>query len=314
MNKLLLAILILSINFPLGAGDQRYKLSFDEVKRTYRVHIPRDYCGSVPVPLVVSIHGFAANGRIHRYMTRMNCKADEEGFIVVYPNGTGWPRAWNSGNKLGKRKQNDDVGFISALIDTMIDHYEVDTCMIYATGFSNGGMMSHRLGCQLSDRIAAIASVAGGLVYDDCRSQRPVPVIHIHARNDPVVKYEGDTIAGVHFYSIQEGIEDWARINGCVKGPDTAYTDNGKAWRQRWWNEEGLEVILWTTRRGGHTWPRGRGFPFPSIAFPSRAIDANDEMWEFFKAHPRSASSDGNPTIKNREPYPDSSDSLNSNE
>jgi polyhydroxybutyrate depolymerase len=218
-------------------------------------------------------------------MTKMNRKSDEAGFIAVYPNGTGWPRAWNSGNKLGERRYADDVGFISALIDTMIERHQIDTSMIYATGFSNGGMMSHRLGCQLSERIAAIAPVSGGLVFADCQPERPVPVIGIHARNDPVVRYEGDTIAGVRFYSIQDGIEEWARINGCNLGPDTMVIKEGKAWRQRWWNEDGIEVILWTTRRGGHTWPSGRGFPFPSIAFPSRAIDANDEMWEFFQNH-----------------------------
>ncbi|MBD3285791.1 polyhydroxybutyrate depolymerase [candidate division WOR-3 bacterium] len=285
----LLACLVcfLGVIKDLQAKDRRYKFEFDDVRRTYRVHIPPAYSDSTPAPLVLSLHGFAASARIHRYMTKMNRKSNEEGFICVYPNGTGWPRAWNAGNKLGKRKQADDLGFLNSLIDTMVSRYSIDTNMIYATGFSNGGMMSHRLACQLSSRIAAIAPVAGGLVYGECEPERPVPVIHIHARNDPVVKYEGDTIAGVHFYSIQENLENWAELNWCEEGPDTVFNENSRAWRQRWRDAESdMEVMLWTTRRGGHTWPRGRGFPIPSLAFPSRAVDANEVMWEFFVDHP----------------------------
>jgi len=238
-------------------------------------------------------------------MTKMNIKSNEEGFIVVYPNGTGWPRAWNSGNKLGKRKQADDIGFLNTLIDTMISRFSIDTTMIYATGFSNGGMMSHRLACQSSDRIAAIAPVSGGLVFEECQPERNVPVIHIHARNDPVVRYQGDTITGVHFYSIQNDLETWALLNGCSEGPDTLTTENGKAWRQRWWDSESeMEVILWTTWRGGHTWPSGRGFPFPSIAIPSRAVDANEVIWDFFKAHRKPQ--DGNLLIDTERDIPDS--------
>ncbi|MBN2378964.1 polyhydroxybutyrate depolymerase [candidate division WOR-3 bacterium] len=283
---LALPVVLLSIVGFLRARDCRYWFQFDGLKRTYRVHIPPSYSDSTSAPLVLSLHGFAASARIHRYMTRMNHKSDNEGFIVVYPNGTGWPRAWNAGNKLGRRKDADDLGFLNSLIDTVISRYSIDTTMIYATGFSNGGMMSHRLACELSSRIAAIAPVSGGLVYEDCEPECPVPVIHIHARNDPVVRYYGDSLAGVYFYSIQNNLETWALLNGCDNGPDTFISVNGKAWRQRWYNNQGIEVILWTTKRGGHTWPSGRGFPFPSLAFPSRAINANDVIWEFFTDHP----------------------------
>lgn len=237
--------------------------------------------------MIINLHGWAADARIHRHMSQMNRKSDEAGFIAVYPNGTGWPGAWNAGNHLGERNGADDVGFISALIDTLIADYEIDTLMIYAAGFSNGAMMSHRLGCELSDRIAAIGPVAGGLVFPGCQPEKPVPVIAFHARNDPVVRYEGNIIQEIEFHSIQDGLEAWAQINGCDQGPDTTYTEDGRAMCQRWWDADSdMEVILWTTSSGKHTWPGGGAIPFPAVAFPSRAIDANDLMWDFFTKHP----------------------------
>lgn len=287
----------------VSARSTRESFTMDGMRRTYVVYLPSSYDGETPAALVVNIHGWAANARMHRWMSQMNPKADEHGFIVVYPEGTGWPRSWNAGNKLGSRREADDVGFIGALIDTMTARYLIDTTRIYAAGFSNGGMMAHRLGCELSSRIAAIAPVAGCLVFTECRPSRPVPVIAFHALNDPVVRYRGDTLLGVHFYSIQDGMETWARLNGCDQDPDTTISEDGKAMRQRWWDADSdMEVILWTTRKGKHSWPGGRGVPAPAVAFPSRAIDANELMWEFFKAHPKPKPSDGEPSIS---PEPD---------
>ena len=132
------------------------------------------------------------------------------------------PRAWNAGNRLGKhkRRETDDMGFISELIDTMIAGYAIYTTMVYAAGFSNGGMMAYRLACELAYKIAAIAPVAGGLVFEDCEPERPFPVIGFHARNDPVVKYQGATLGKVFLYSIEDVMKKCAQINGCGNGPD----------------------------------------------------------------------------------------------
>lgn len=287
------AIFILSIILALPGSTVRAKsikssFPFEGIKRTYFIHLPRSYDGTVKVPLVLNMHGFAEGARLHIRVTGMNEKADEEGFIVVYPDGTGWPKAWNSGfaHRGKKRSSVDDVGFINALIDTLISRYEIDTLRIYACGFSNGGMMSHMLACQMSDRIAAIAAVAGGLTATGCAPRRPVPVIHIHARNDPIVRYYGDTLAGETLYPIEEVMTGWALRNGCNHGPDSARTNDGLALKQRWYNDDGMEVILWTTEDGNHAWPGGKGFSFPGATRPARSLDANDLIWKFFETHP----------------------------
>lgn len=272
------------------ADDERCSFEFQGIERTYIVHIPPSYDRKTPLPLVIGMHGFAAGARIHAYMSQMNPKADKEDFIVVYPNGTGFPRAWNAGftHRSKKRSAADDVGFINALIDTMIANYAVDAAMIYATGFSNGGMMSHRLACELSERIAAIAPVAGGLVFENCEPERSVPAIHFHARNDGIVKYYGDTLGEENLTAIDAVMAGWAERSGCDHGPDSLYTEDSTALRQRWWREDSdVEVILWTTEDGKHTWPGGKGVPFPGAARPSKAISANDLMWEFLSKHPR---------------------------
>jgi len=288
---ILAAVILILLATAASARNRKRSFEFDEMRRTYRVHVPAIYDDSTQVPLLINVHGYSANAALHRHMSQMNAKANEEGFIVVYPNGTGWPRAWNAGNRLGKhkRRETDDVGFLSVLIDTMIAGYQIDTMRIYAAGFSNGAMMSHRLACELADRIAAIGTVAGGLVFENCQPERPVPIIAFHARHDPVVAYDGDTLGKVFLYSIEDGMKKWAQINGCAHGPDSLYTEDGKVLRQRWWDDDSdMEVILWTTKKIKHSWPSGRGKPAPSAAFPSRVINANDLMWEFFLAHPLS--------------------------
>lgn len=289
MYRQALTFLLLLLNFSIALPkDKRYSFEFDGVLRTYRLHLPPQYDGETLLPLVINMHSFGTSAGIHIYMSQMDSKADEEGFIVVYPNGTGPLRSWNADISVGSvhHSRVDDVGFIDALIDTLIANYAIDTLRIYAAGFSNGGMMAYRLACELSDRIAAIASVAGGLMFDDCLCERAVPLIHFHARNDPVVPYYKKPLRGVIFPSIDSVMQNWAQRNGCNMGPDSFYTEKG-ALMQRWRQKEGdMEVILWTTEEGQHTWPSGKGVPFPTVSTPSKAISANDLIWEFFSNHP----------------------------
>jgi polyhydroxybutyrate depolymerase len=289
MYRQALTFLLLLLSFSTALPkDKRYSFAFDGVWRTYRLHLPPQYDGETPLPLVINMHSFGTSAGIHIYMSQMDSKADEEGFIVAYPNGTGPLRSWNADISVGSLHQSrvDDVGFIDALIDTLIANYVIDTLRIYAAGFSNGGMMAYRLVCELSDRIAAIASVAGGLMFDDCICERAVPIIHFHARDDPVVPYYNKPIRGFIFPPIDSVMQGWAERNGCDAGPDSVYTEDKEALRQRWWNQEGIQVVLWTTEKGEHTWPSGKGVPFPGVSTPSRAISANDLIWEFFENHP----------------------------
>lgn len=270
-------------------ADENGSFEFQGLKRTYIVHTPPNYDGRERLPLVVNMHGWAADANAHVRMSQMNPRADSEGFIIVYPNGTGWPKAWNAGylRIWDKKKKVDDVAFINALIDTMIATYAIDTLKIYAAGFSNGGQMAHRLACELSNRIAAIASVSGELMLADCEPSRPVPVIHIHPRHDPVLPYYGDK-RKYPLPPIDSVMARWARIDSCDIGPDPLRIASG-ALRQAWTNSRtGVEVVLWTVETGNHAWPGGKGICMPTVNRPSKEIDANDLIWEFFLRHPRS--------------------------
>jgi len=267
----------------LNAADIEGWFLYDNVIRSYIFHIPPQHNVEDLLPLVISMHGYTSSAEGQAAYTGFNAKADTEGFYVVYPNGTGSLQSWNAGQCCGFAAENDvdDVGFISDLIDTIIANYTVDTLRIYATGMSNGGMMSHRLACDLSGRIAAAAPVAGGLMlsdWDACQPLRSVPVIHFHAVDDGVVPYYGGNMYGIDFPDILSVMQGWAERTGCDAGPDSLDNGNGafcKTWSD---SESEVEVVLWTTLDGGHTWPGRPG--------GSQAISANDKMWEFFKIHP----------------------------
>jgi polyhydroxybutyrate depolymerase len=154
--------------------------------RTYTVRLPSSYTGTTPMPLVVAMHGGFGSGTQLENQSQLTVKAEEAGFIVVYPDGVAsllGIRTWNAGGCCGyaMNQDIDDVGFINALLDTLIADYAIDTQRIYATGMSNGGFMSYRLACELANRIAAIAPVSASMTIAACQPVRPVPVISFHS-------------------------------------------------------------------------------------------------------------------------------------
>ena len=148
---------------------RRASFIHDNLKRTFNIHIPSFYNKSVQVPLVIALHGRGGNGWSMILLTRkgFNKLADKDGFIMVYPDGI--ELNWNDGrmdeeaNDRAHRENIDDVGFISALIDTMIKDYNINPKRVYVTGISNGAIMSYRLACELSHKITAIAPVDGNI-------------------------------------------------------------------------------------------------------------------------------------------------------
>jgi polyhydroxybutyrate depolymerase len=160
----------------------------------------------------------------------------------------------------------------------MLARYPVDPKRIYATGFSNGGGMVNRLGCDLADRFAAIAPVSGAfLLSEDCRPSRPIPVMAFHGTGDRIVPYDG---SGKVLPPIPAWAAGWALRNGC-RQPSTAFLDDGVVRGEHWSDcEQGADVFLYTIAAGGHTWP-GR------ISLPGQSsIDASATMWGFFQTHP----------------------------
>lgn len=182
---------------PLGPGEYVRTLTVGGVKRTYLVHIPAAHDPKKSAPVVLALHGAGMNGPMMVWFSGLNRKADEAGFVVVYPSGTGTGPflTWNAGESWGRRGKPDDVAFIARLLDDLGTVVRVDPKRVYACGMSNGAMMCYRLAAELSDRIAAIAPVAGTIA---CRHERPgraVPVIHFHGSADrivPVVAAQGE--------------------------------------------------------------------------------------------------------------------------
>ncbi len=261
------------------------------VDRTYTVRLPSTYTGATPLPLVVAMHGGFGSGTQLENQSLLTVKAEQEGFIMVYPDGLGGAlniRTWNAGGCCGYAMNNniDDVGFIDAMLDALIAAHNIDTQRIYATGMSNGGFMSYRLACELSHRIAAIAPVAASMTIVACQPVRPVPVISFHSYQDSSVPYLGGVGGGVsnHYNSPQDSVLNaFAAHAGCSVLNDTLQHDNTMT-VIRWHECEcNAEVITYRTQDGGHSWPGGNGTGVGDP--PSTAVVANDLMWDFFHEH-----------------------------
>jgi polyhydroxybutyrate depolymerase len=233
-------------------------------------------------------------------MYGFNALADARGVAIVYPDGL--DHHWNDGR--GATGQHwldtvlaDDVGFVSALIDHLIHTLRIDPRGVYATGISNGAIFSHRLGCDLSDRITAIAPVAGTIaepLAPRCAPHAPVSVVEFHGTDDRFVPYGGGEILRQtergKVLSVASTTALWARLNGCRARPQvvdlpTAPPDGTRVQRASYGPcAGGSEVILYTIEGGGHTWP---GSPAQSLLFgpTSHQIDATETIWEFFDQH-----------------------------
>lgn len=276
----------------------------------YRPHIVPPP-GAV-LPLVIALHGGGGTGAGMATFTRdgFNRLADRDGFFVVYPDGKKFflrKRGWNDGRNVdsipAQQHRVDDVGFIRALIDRLTTDYPIDPKRIYVTGASNGGFMTNRLGCELADRIAAIAPVMGSMGTEfqtTCAPSRPVPALIINGTEDPLVPFRGGevTVLGTHrgkALAVPAVARFWAGHDGCPAEPgqrealpDTDPTDGTRAYRETWGpGRENSEVILITVEGGGHTWPGGTQYlPVRMVGRVSRDFSACEVIWEFFKRHP----------------------------
>lgn len=206
-------------------------------KRSYVMHVPSSYDGKQPVSLVIVLHPGLGNAAVAAQMTGMSAKADKEGFLVVYPQGTGFFKnrflTWNAGYCCGyaARTNVDDVQFLKELIEYLRNTFNIDRDRIYATGMSNGAMMAYRLACELSDVIAAVAPVAGSYDIRNCHPHEPVSLIAFHGLKDKRVRFEGgkpieraDPSERVDV-AVAEVISFWARQNGCLLIPEREETE-----------------------------------------------------------------------------------------
>jgi polyhydroxybutyrate depolymerase len=279
----------------LKAGDSTRSVKVGEQKRTYLVHVPKKYDPDKPTPVVLAYHGAVTNGPIMMVYCELNRKADEAGFIVVYPNGTGNNDValfWNAGGATGlmSRNKTDDVAFTAKLLDDLATVANVEKKRVYATGLSNGGMMCYKLAAELSDRIAAIAPVAGNQMFAKAEPKRAVPVIAFHGTQDTLVPFESRGRGLLRPKSIEETAAMWGKINGCSEKPVVSEMpkkegEKVKVTRKTWEKgKDGSEVVLYVLDGGGHTWP-GAAIKVGFLGETS-SLSANDLMWEFFQKHP----------------------------
>ncbi len=277
-------------------GDYERSLQHDGISRRYRIHVPRGYKATQPAPLVVAFHG---GGGDMDYMAQdkyygLISKSDVEGFVLVFPNGyskfrSGKFATWNAGACCAnaRDKNIDDVGFVRSMIAQVAAELNINRARIYATGMSNGGMMSYRLACEMSDTFAAIAAVAGTDNTLSCAPRKPVAILHIHAANDDRVLFNGgagdkfrDESKVTDFTSVPATIAKWVKQNKCAAQSQRLLEKPGAYCEQYSRCAGNVQVQLCVTETGGHSWPGGskpRG-----DEPPSQAIVANDIIWDFF--------------------------------
>ena len=257
--------------------DIQRTLTIDGMERTYSIHIPAGLTGQQSAPLVFVFHGYQENGAQIRRYTGFDALADANGFIVVYPDGSGssGSLSWNASGCCGYALQNDidDPAFVRAIIADVETLANVDAKRIYATGFSNGALLSYRLACEISDTFAAVAPVGGVLMYVPCKPQEPVSVMHVHGAKDAVVPLEGGGSA-IQFPPVAESLAAWTKLDGCngekqvEKDGVLEHTTFGEC-------KPGISVQLYVVDGTSHSWPS------PYVAPISQII------WEFFAAHPK---------------------------
>lgn len=313
LSRLFLFFLLCGLLFDLscqnaigGQGEGTiHSIIFAGLERTYRLHIPPSYDKNKFMPLLIVLHGGGGTGERMEKLTQggFNKLSDKEGFLVVYPDGI--EKNWNDGRENVKyrahREKIDDVGFISSLIEHLAVEHRIDKKRVYVTGISNGAMMSFRLGCELSEKIAAIAPVAGAMpenLPSRCSPSRQIPVLMVSNTEDRLVPWKGGDIRfGRKTFgralSVPETVKYWVTHNQCSSSPTISMEpdrdpNDGTRVRKELYNQcrKSSEVVLFAIEGGGHTWPGGHQYlPQWIVGKTSRDIDASGVIWNFFKNH-----------------------------
>jgi polyhydroxybutyrate depolymerase len=282
-------------------GDHERVVEHAGRERSYRLHVPPQR-GARPLPLVLAFHGGGGNARGFQRYAGLDPLADRDGFLVAYPNGSHrWLGqrllTWNAGDCCGYAAEAgvDDVGFALAVLEHVAAQVPVDRARVYATGHSNGAMMSYRLAAEASERIAAIAPVAGAAASDGLPA-RPLPVLHIHSVDDPRALYAGGVRESfareIQHRPVEAELARWRDRDACPSEPAVAaersepaggavHTATLLVWAPC---ARGSEVRLWKLGAAGHGWP-GADSVLPERVMGPRTdvIRAADEVWGFLR-------------------------------
>jgi polyhydroxybutyrate depolymerase len=284
-------VILLFAGFAFSSTAQQTinaSITHDGIERDYILYIPELYDGNTAVPLILNFHGFGSSASQQMFYGDFRDIADTEGFLLVHPEGTTFigNQFWNVGFP-GLSSNIDDVGFTEALIDELATLYAIDLDRVYATGMSNGGFMSFLLACQLSEKIAAVASVTGSMTqdtFDDCNAQHPTPVLQIHGTEDDVVLYNENNLS----LPIPDVISYWVDHNNCETTPTTTTlpdvdVSDGSTIEHSVYEDgdNGITTEHMKVIGGGHTWPGS----VINTAGTNQDIDASMEIWLFFSRY-----------------------------
>lgn len=255
--------------------------------RPYTLVVPTaNYDPKVPAPVLLLLHGYGASGAEQDALFMLHPFTRQQGILYAYPDGTvdqTGQRFWNATDACCDFYHTgvDDVAYLSAVLDDIETHYNVDKKQIFVAGHSNGGFMAYRLACDISQRVAAFLSLAGANWMDTshCQPQEPVAGAQVHGTADDEVPYNGDVAEDIP--SALQSISFFAQYDGCSPQPDPdagtldidRIVPGPETTIERWTGCKSAAAELWTMAGVGHipnfqpTWP--------SI------------LWGFLSAHPK---------------------------
>lgn len=290
MTRLFLFVLLfLGFASTTSAQDSYDSIYVGNHWRTFQVHLPTNYSASIKVPLVVAYHGGGPLGyQSIQYQSRLTSKSDSAGFVLVYPEGMkiAGNRTWNAGGCCAPSTtlNIDDIAFTNSLLDYLFLNYSIDTLRVYATGFSNGALLCYRIADQLTNRFAAIAPVAGNLLYYPWNPSRAIPIISFHSYQDQNVNYFGGITVGSTgvYFPPQDSVLTVIGTNyNCSNLKDTLYHNTSQYDHFLYANCNCNGVIeQYVSYDGDHSWPGGLSSPGVNV---SNQFSATFLMWEFFQ-------------------------------
>jgi polyhydroxybutyrate depolymerase len=290
---------------PLNLTERDLELSIehDGYSREFILHLPKDHARLGRIPLVIALHGGGgtAKGMIRLTYGRFNELADLHGFLVAYPQGL--KKSWNDGRddpiSFAHKNDIDDIGFLTALIQTIIEKYKADPQRVFVTGISNGGFMSIRVSRDLTDQVKAAAPVCAAIPFttkDAHLTSPPMNILLLNGTTDPLVPYSGGYVQVLgkkrgKILSTDETIAILIKKNACPDSPVTEHLedkdphDGTRVIRYEYMNNEtGKKVVLLKVVNGGHTWPGGWQYLGEKlVGKTSMDINACNEIWNFFR-------------------------------